>query len=222
MVNENVIAPLEQSLRQIQQTLSQRENRLREIQRESNILHEEIETLKQSAEQIKVTMRIFLDGGAGTSARKSISSRAQHELEMEMNDYDYDGYDVEDTPRNRYPVKKPNNNFQQPNNNYQSRPVVSLNRGSAKQDVPAINSDPQVRSYRFRDRTITQACAVLMREANRPLHVNEIYNRLLENGMSFTGNNPTISIAVSLNRNQRFRKVAPGTFDLNIREATAS
>ena len=59
-----------------------------------------------------------------------------------------------------------------------------------------------------------------MRESGRPLHVNEIYNRLLEGGFLFTGNNPTISIAVSLNRNRRFRKVAPGTFDLIIRDAS--
>ncbi|HEY0385588.1 MAG TPA: hypothetical protein VGC64_06230, partial [Pyrinomonadaceae bacterium] len=53
-----------------------------------------------------------------------------------------------------------------------------------------------------------------------PLHVNEIYNRLLEGGFIFTGHNPTISIAVSLNRNPRFRKVAPGTFDLVMRDAS--
>jgi len=33
------------------------------------------------------------------------------------------------------------------------------------------------------------------------------------------GQNPTISVAVSLNRNGRFRKVAPGTFDLVMRDA---
>ena len=60
---------------------------------------------------------------------------------------------------------------------------------------------------------------MILREANGPLHVNEIYNRLMEGGFSFTGNNPTISIAVSLNRNTRFRKVAPGTFDLVIKDA---
>ena len=51
-------------------------------------------------------------------------------------------------------------------------------------------------------------------------HVNEIYNRLLEGGFKFTGQNPTISVAVSLNRNTRFRKVAPGTFDLVMRDAS--
>lgn len=69
------------------------------------------------------------------------------------------------------------------------------------------------------DRTIPQAVTMLLREEGAHLHVNEIYNRLLEGGFKFTGANPTISIAVSLNRNSRFRKIAPGTFDLMIRDA---
>lgn len=74
-------------------------------------------------------------------------------------------------------------------------------------------------SNRFADRTITQACTLLLREAGVPLHVNELYNLLVAGGMEFKGNNPTISVAVSLNRNRRFRKVGPGTFDLMMREA---
>ncbi len=52
-----------------------------------------------------------------------------------------------------------------------------------------------------------------------PLHVNELYNLLVAGGMRFKGANPTISVAVSLSRNSRFRKVDPGTFGLVIREA---
>ena len=70
------------------------------------------------------------------------------------------------------------------------------------------------------DRTIPQAVTLLLREEGAALHVNEIYNRLLEGGFKFTGQNPTISVAVSLNRNSRFRKVAPGTFDLVMRDAS--
>ena len=77
-------------------------------------------------------------------------------------------------------------------------------------------------SNRFADRTITQACTLLLREAGVPLHVNELYNLLVAGGMEFKGNNPTISVAVSLNRNRRFRKVGPGTFDLMMREASQS
>jgi hypothetical protein len=86
--------------------------------------------------------------------------------------------------------------------------------------IPPVRSDIEIKSDRFMDRTIPQATTMLLREAGEPLHVNEIYNRLLEGGFNFTGHNPTISIAVSLNRNGRFRKVAPGTFDLVMRDAS--
>lgn len=88
-----------------------------------------------------------------------------------------------------------------------------------RQSIPALRTDMVAVSDRFFDRTIPQATTMILREAGGPLHVNEIYNRLMEGGFTFTGNNPTISIAVSLNRNSRFRKVAPGTFDLVIRDA---
>lgn len=88
-----------------------------------------------------------------------------------------------------------------------------------RHNVPPLRNNIEPINDRFFDRTIPQAATMILREAGGPLHVNEIYNRLLEGGFSFTGNNPTISIAVSLNRNTRFRKVAPGTFDLIIRDA---
>jgi hypothetical protein len=98
----------------------------------------------------------------------------------------------------------------------------SLSRRPVHQphQIPAIRSGIEVTDDRFVDRTIPQAATMLLREAGEPLHVNEIYNRLMEGGFNFTGHNPTISIAVSLNRNGRFRKVAPGTFDLVMREAS--
>ena len=88
-----------------------------------------------------------------------------------------------------------------------------------RHNVPPVRSNIEPIDDRFYDRTIPQAATMILREAGGALHVNEIYNRLLEGGFGFTGHNPTISIAVSLNRNSRFRKVAPGTFDLVIRDA---
>ena len=85
--------------------------------------------------------------------------------------------------------------------------------------IPSISRGAEAITNRFSDRTITQACTLLLRESGGPLHVNELYNLLIAGGMKFKGNNPTISIAVSLNRNRRFRKVDPGTFDLVMREA---
>src|SRR6266550_6968862 len=88
-----------------------------------------------------------------------------------------------------------------------------------RQTIPSLRPNTEAISDRFADRTIPQAVTLLLREEGGPLHVNEVYNRLLEGGFRFTGQNPTISIAVSLNRNTRFRKMAPGTFDLVMRDA---
>ncbi|MEN3330101.1 MAG: hypothetical protein V7638_4908 [Acidobacteriota bacterium] len=90
-----------------------------------------------------------------------------------------------------------------------------------RQQIPTVRNNVEVLSDRFMDRTIPQAVTLLLREEGGPLHVNELYNRLLEGGFKFTGQNPTISVAVSLNRNTRFRKVAPGTFDLVMRDASS-
>lgn len=89
-----------------------------------------------------------------------------------------------------------------------------------RQEIPTLRPNTEALSDRFMDRTIPQAVTLLLREDGGALHVNEIYNRLLEGGFKFTGQNPTISIAVSLNRNSRFRKTAPGTFDLMMRDAS--
>jgi hypothetical protein len=105
------------------------------------------------------------------------------------------------------------------------RQSSGVNRGPAgldvkRQQIPPIRNNIEALSDRFLDRTIPQAVTLLLREEGGSLHVNELYNRLLEGGFKFSGRNPTISIAVSLNRNSRFRKVAPGTFDLVMREAS--
>ena len=98
-----------------------------------------------------------------------------------------------------------------------SRPQIPVDR---RPQIPTVRNNVEVMSDRFMDRTIPQAVTLLLREEGGPLHVNELYNRLLEGGFKFTGQNPTISVAVSLNRNTRFRKVAPGTFDLVMRDAS--
>jgi hypothetical protein len=99
-----------------------------------------------------------------------------------------------------------------------SRGHTSVER---RPQIPTVRNNVEALSDRFMDRTIPQAVTLLLREEGGPLHVNEIYNRLLEGGFKFTGQNPTISVAVSLNRNSRFRKVAPGTFDLVMRDASS-
>ena len=106
----------------------------------------------------------------------------------------------------------------------QSQPQSSLRSQvpvERRPQIPTVRNNVEILSDRFMDRTIPQAVTLLLREEGGPLHVNELYNRLLEGGFKFTGQNPTISVAVSLNRNTRFRKVAPGTFDLVMRDASS-
>ena len=202
MLDENLIATLEQSLRQTRNAQSRLMARLREVEFESERLREEIDALENSAAQTEsaidsllVTMR---SGSRGSRSAQSTRS---------MNEFDKPVETPARTSRSdrsqgSYPASTPVSYF-------------SPNRG-----VPSRTTNIEPISYRFSDRTITQACTLLLREAGKPLHVNELYNLLVSGGMQFKGNNPTISIAVSLNRNRRFRKVEPGTFDLIMRDAS--
>ena len=103
----------------------------------------------------------------------------------------------------------------------QSQPARAQVPVDRRIQIPTVRNNVEAISDRFMDRTIPQAVTLLLREEGGALHVNELYNRLLEGGFKFTGQNPTISVAVSLNRNTRFRKVAPGTFDLVMRDASS-
>lgn len=71
----------------------------------------------------------------------------------------------------------------------------------------------------FHNGNIDQVALLLIRAAGRPLHVRELLVRMTEDGMVFKGNNPDISIMVSLSRNSSFSMVSPATFDLNFRPA---
>lgn len=74
-------------------------------------------------------------------------------------------------------------------------------------------------NVRFADFRIPQAATVILREADGPLHVSEIYRRMADGGFEFGGHHHLITLAVSLSRSKRFHKVAPGTFKLNPEES---
>lgn len=87
--------------------------------------------------------------------------------------------------------------------------------GGLEEEVARLRQSEQAGNIRFNDFRIPQAATIVLREASRPLHVSEIYRRLAEGGFEFRGQHQLISLAVSLSRSKRFRKVAPGTFELN-------
>lgn len=200
MLDENLIATLEQSLLQTRNAQNRLIARLRETEAEVEHLRLEIGALENSAAQTEkaidsllVTMR---------SGRRTMTLGSTMKID--------DAYD-----HSRHTSRVPDRTDQhRPYRRDGSISYINQNRG-----IPSISNNSVAVSNRFSDRTITQACTLLLREAGGPLHVNELYNLLVAGGMKFKGNNPTISVAVSLSRNSRFRKVDPGTFDLVIREA---
>jgi hypothetical protein len=204
MLDENLIATLEQSLRQTRNAQNRLMARLREVEDEARHLRQEIEALENSAAQTEKAMDSLLvtmrSGNRTLNLGKNLTIEDDHEAYQE--------------PRRPVRTVSPARNIGA------HRPGGSVTYLSHSRNVPSITSDIEPISHRFSDRTITQACTLLLREAGKPLHVNELYNLLVAGGMRFKGNNPTISIAVSLNRNRRFRKVEPGTFDLVMREAS--
>jgi ABC-type transporter Mla subunit MlaD len=190
MPDENLLATLEQNLRQARATRSRLAARLADLEAEAEKMRTEVNEMDTLVEQTKNAMFRILSSTLG-AARAAADRNTPSDAEIE------------------YALRR---DAAQAEQRY-TRP------SAPHHEMPPVRIDVEATSDRFFDRTIPQATAILLREAGGPLHVNEIYNRLLEGNFQFTGQHPTISIAVSLNRNGRFRKVAPGTFDLTIRDA---
>jgi hypothetical protein len=195
MADDNLLATLEQSLRQTRMTRNRLAARLADLELEAEKLRTEIGEMDAIASQTQAAMYRIL---SSVLTRSAPSQPTDTEIEFALRHDEAMAARAQPQPLSRPPAPYPT---------------------ATRQALPPIRADIEVKSDRFNDRTIPQATALILRETGGPLHVNEIYNRLLEGGFNFTGHHPTISIAVSLNRNGRFRKVAPGTFDLTIRDA---
>jgi cell division septation protein DedD len=189
--SENLLSRLEQSLRQSRAARMHAAARLRELEVEADAVRAELAEMDTLASQTEAAIYRLLTSVLASGNFSVSSGGLPSDAELEA--------------AMRPPVE-------------QSRSPFSLD--TRRQEIPTLRPNTEALSDRFMDRTIPQAVTLLLREEGRALHVNEIYNRLLEGGFKFTGQNPTISIAVSLNRNTRFRKTAPGTFDLMMRDAS--
>lgn len=221
LLDENLIATLEQSHRQTRNAQNRLLVRLREVESEAERLRQEIEALENSAQQTEAAIYSLLStmrpGSKPSGIAKTLRLDDAYESPPEVRRALEGGNRLTEDPISPsprvdgYPPGGPATEGYGDN----SLAYIGKNRG-----VPSISRNIEPISQRFADRTITQACTLLLRESGKPLHVNELYNFLVAGGFEFKGNNPTISIAVSLNRNRRFRKVAPGTFDLVMRDAS--
>jgi hypothetical protein len=188
--NENLLSRLEQTLRQSRAARINLSARLRELDVEADGVRAELAEIDLLISQTEAAICRLLSTVMGNFS-SGLPSDAELEAAMRQSSHQ--------------PPTQP------------QRTHIPMER---RPQIPLVRNNVEALSDRFMDRTIPQAVTLLLREEGGPLHVNEIYNRLLEGGFRFTGQNPTISVAVSLNRNTRFRKVAPGTFDLVMRDAS--
>jgi hypothetical protein len=210
--SDNLIARLEQSLRDSRAARLRLSARLRELEAEADTVRTELAEMDNLASQTEAAIyRLLSSVLAANNLSSGFSSGfpSDAELEAAMRQSTH-------TARPQNPVDLRQPHAAPVDVRHQAAPQAEVRR----QPIPTVRSNVEAISDRFIDRTIPQAVTMLLREEGAPLHVNEIYNRLLEGGFKFTGANPTISIAVSLNRNTRFRKMAPGTFDLMMRDAS--
>ncbi|HWW76810.1 MAG TPA: winged helix-turn-helix domain-containing protein [Pyrinomonadaceae bacterium] len=204
MPDENLLATLENGLRQARGTRSRLASRLADLEAEAERVRTELNEMDAIISQTEAAMFRILSSMFGS---QSASAPSDAEIEFALRrDAATSAAASRIAPPPAPPVGYAPSHAPQREQDF-------------RHPIPPVRAGIEPKSDRFFERTIPHAAAVLLRESGGPLHVNEIYNRLLEGGFQFTGQNPTISIAVSLNRNRRFRKVAPGTFDLTIRDA---
>ena len=208
MPDENLLATLENGLRQSRTTRSRLNARLADLEAEAERVRTELNEMDAIISQTEAAMFRILSSMFGAAQSSSSAGPSDAEIEFALR---RDAASTARAAASQPPPPPPHTPYAQPQ--------PARQQPAFRHHIPPIRADIEPKSDRFFERTIPHATAVLLKEAGGPLHVNEIYNRMLEGGFQFTGQNPTISIAVSLNRNRRFRKVAPGTFDLTIRDA---
>ena len=211
MANETILTTLEQTLNQTRQSLVRKLGRLAEVENEADTLRAEIHSLEQVVRQTENLIQSYLNSMFGTKPGLPTPKHAPSDSELEAI--------LAQEARLKSVIAQNNRSAQ----GVSGGQVATLNerRPHEPYNPPHIIEQVEPASDIYSNRTIPQAALMVLRAAGEPLHVNEIYNRLRAGGFEFSGHNPTISIAVSLNRNTRFRKVSPGTFDLTMRDAAS-
>jgi hypothetical protein len=216
---EGHLAALEDRRRRLQAELAQ-------VEAKTNELISQLSSFNQLIEQTELAVRRTIFGeGYGSPPRR--------EQRYDAPRYESPRYDAprheprHDVPRHDLlpsyesrPELRPDHRYEgpgyrEPEPPAHYRPVEpALRAADIDAEVESATRDEQSSNVRFADFRIPQAATIVLREARRPLHVSEIYRRLAEGGFEFRGQHQLITLAVSLSRSKRFRKVQPGTFEL--------
>ena len=86
---------------------------------------------------------------------------------------------------------------------------------STTDDVASKSREILLGRSKYVGRSVPDAVYLVLQEIGRPMHAKDLYQRLKEGGMPIRGKTPVTSVATSLKRDPRFRKVGPNTFGLS-------
>ncbi|MGE0130014.1 MAG: hypothetical protein AB7U82_18175 [Blastocatellales bacterium] len=199
MIDDTALASLQRSLGEYREAKRKTKIRLAEIEAEAEMLRSQLATIDAIIEQTELALRKVLFPADAQNDRAINQTAPAHDSRTQFNQ----------------PVLQ-QSSYQ---SNYQSGAYdVAPYRPSEAEieaEVAKLQQNEQSSNVRFNDFRIPQAATIILREANSPLHVSEIYRRMAEGGFEFRGQHQLITLAVSLSRSKRFRKVAPGTFELD-------
>lgn len=80
-------------------------------------------------------------------------------------------------------------------------------------DVTDQSRDILLGRSKYVGMSVSEAAYQILRDVGSAMHAKEICHRLIEGGIRIKAKTPVTSIATSLKRDRRFRKVAPNTFE---------
>jgi hypothetical protein len=211
MAAENTnIESILRTLRENEELKQRSENRLNELEAEASIVRAQIAAYETVIEQANASMMAFLSRKSRTTSYP-VSERANAVPKPSRTPHTT----APARPRATAPPPQPVSYY--PNNVELELELDDLEAIEAGTAAQRLNKNAG--NVRFNDFRIPQAATIVLREAGEPLHVSEIYQRMMEGGFEFRGQHQLITLAVSLSRAKRFRKVAPGTFELDPRYA---
>ena len=210
-MTENIaIEAMHRALREARDARKRSESRLIDLESEAAMLRSQIASLDVVIEQTSGALKsAMFPGEYGSGATQPVFERPLAASKQATN--------------TRYAVPPRRPTAPPPSSYYPNDPQVALEL----EDLEAIEAGTAAHklnknsgNIRFNDFRIPQAATIVLREAGAPLHVSEIYARMEEGGFEFRGQHQLITLAESLSRAKRFRKVAPGTFELDPQYAT--
>jgi len=197
MIDDSAIAALQRSLSEYREAKRKIQTRLAEIEVEGEMLRSQLATFNAIIEQAELSLRRVL---------------FPHEPQMPNPVPPPTGLPQ---PIDHLPFNRPENQPASHQLNQYDSTEIRTSETEIEAEVAKIQQTEKSSNVRFNDFRIPQAATVVLREASRPLHVSEIYRRMADGGFEFRGQHQLITLAVSLSRSKRFRKVAPGTFELD-------